>query len=113
MKMVVTMGTFIREIQHRHIHRFTRHGLVALYKYLEQQEADQGEEILFDPDAMADNWREFRSTVKALYAFDADRADQINEDAKGDYAKAEAAGLEALRDVTEVIKTDAFVFVKV
>lgn len=106
--MKVTLTT--NEIAHRLFDDkdagWTRDGAEALAEYLEQLEADTGEEMEFDCVAIRCDYDEYSSAVEAASAYSWEPEEDDDEDAR------EKSALSYLRDNTTVIEFNGGVIIQ-
>ena len=81
--------------------QFSRAGLVALFDYLEDYEADTGEEIELDVIALCCDYSEYETALECAieYGYEADE-----DEVEADEYKVEADALEWLQERTHVIE---------
>ena len=73
MKQKITEFEFINQLTNIRPDNFSSTGLIALFAYFEQWEADTGQEMDFDPIAICCEWAEYKDM------------DELNEDYDADY----------------------------
>lgn len=100
MKQTVSQSTFINAFQSVRPENFSYDGLCALFDYLEELEADTGEEMELDVIAICCDYSEYESAREAAaqYGWEPDEDDNEEDQA--------ADALQWLQDRTTVILVD-------
>jgi len=109
MKQTVSMGDFRDTFKaYDRTDNFSYDGLKALFEYLEEMEADTGEELELDVIALCCDFSEYESAVACVAecGYDLEYDEDADEDEK------ESAALEYLNDNTTVIRFDGSVIIQ-
>lgn len=110
MKMTVNRSMFIREfaLMNRE-DQFSHAALGALFAWIEEREAELGEEHELDVVALCCEWTEYDDVIEAAEAYcwapsaDDDDGDPEAQDARADHAE---DAMDWLRDRTEVVEVE-------
>ena len=114
MKETVTESRFIQAFQTLRPDNFSRAGLSALFKHLEELERDLGEETDLDVIALCCDWTEYANPIEAAeaYGWEAPEVEEGEErDDTSDRKALEFLQVEFLQDQTHVVEFDGGVLV--
>ena len=106
MKNTVNSYDFVKAFEELRPDNFTRAGLNALFDYLEEYEADTGDEMELDVIALCCDFQEYESALEAAAEYGFEPDEKEDEDAQ------EAAALEWLQDHTSVITHEGGIIIQ-
>jgi hypothetical protein len=89
----ISLGRFQDWFQKHRPNNFSRAGQVALFYYLEEYEADTGEQIEFDPIALCCEYTEYDNIAE--FQLDYNEEDYPDKDAIMDYTQVIEFGVES------------------
>ena len=64
MKKKYDLGEFQREIEIEGYHKFTNEGMKGLFDHFTKREKDEGKELIFDAEAIAEGYHEYSSLTE-------------------------------------------------